>query len=100
VTLGVSVLARRPGMHIWTGTRVSAGGVETLDVDALCGTALDLTAIGAGLYDIYCGPVMLADTGGAPARVLLRHSLDMRHNPLDQEMTADPSAVSATKAAV
>jgi hypothetical protein len=40
------------------------------------------------------------NTDGAAGRVLLRHSLDMRHNSLDREMTAYPSAVSATRAAV
>jgi arylformamidase len=84
------------GVH--TGTHVDAprhfidgaGGVETLDVDALCGPAL--------VVDFrHCGPVKLADADGAPARVLLRHSPAMWHDPLDQETTADPSAVSAAE---
>jgi hypothetical protein len=60
---------------------------------------LDMTGIEAGLYDIYCGPVKLEGADGAPARVLLRHSSVVSHDPLNQEMTAHPAAVSATKAA-
>ena len=47
----------------------------------------------------YCGPLDLEGADGAPARVPLSNSLAVLHDPLDQEMTADPSAVTATKVA-
>ena len=59
-----------------------------------------MTGIGAGVYDIYCGPLKLEGADGAPARVLLRRFPTMRRDPPNHEMTADPSAVSATKAPV
>ena len=58
-----------------------------------------MTGIDAGLYDVYCGQVKLEGADGA-LRELLRHSPTMRHDAPDQEMTADPSAVSATRAPV
>jgi arylformamidase len=83
---------------------LSVGSPEThrvlLSAGVICVEGLDMIGIEAGLYDIYCGPVKLDGADGAPARVLLRHSPAMRHDPPDQEMTADPSAVSATKAPV
>jgi hypothetical protein len=58
-----------------------------------------MTRIDAGLYDVYCGQVKLEGADGALARVL-RHSPTMRHDAPEQEMTADPPAASATRAAV
>jgi arylformamidase len=81
---------------------LSVGSPEThralLSAGVICLEGLDMTGIDEGLYDIYCGPVKLEGADGAPARVLLRHAQTMRHDPPDQEMTADPSAVSTTEA--
>ena len=83
---------------------LSVGSPEThrvlLSAGVICFEGLDMTGRGAGVYDIYWGPLKLEGADGAPARVLLKQLPTMRRDPSDQEMRADPSAVSATRAPV
>jgi arylformamidase len=55
---------------------LSVGPPEThralLGASVVCVEGLDLTGVEAGAYEIFCGPVKLARSDGAPARVFLR----------------------------
>jgi arylformamidase len=57
---------------------LSVGSPEThrilLGADVVCVEGLDLSAVPAGHYEMFCGPVKLQDADGAPARVLLRQT--------------------------
>jgi kynurenine formamidase len=56
----------RPGMHVLEGD-------SAVSLEPGLSTASGQTANGsAGSYDVFCGPVKLEGTDGAPARVLLR----------------------------
>jgi arylformamidase len=55
---------------------LSVGDAEThrilLGSRVVCLEALDLGAVAPGWYDLYCGPLKLAGSDGAPARVVLK----------------------------
>jgi arylformamidase len=57
---------------------LSVGPPEThrvlLGAGVVCVEGLDLTGVEPGAYEIFCGPVKLEGSDGAPARVLLRRA--------------------------
>jgi arylformamidase len=57
---------------------LSVGPPEThrvlLGASVVCVEGLDLTGVEPGPYEVFCGPVKLEGSDGAPARVLLRRA--------------------------
>ena len=72
---GAQVLVDR-GVRLVGVDYLSVGDAEThrilLGARIVCLEGLDLRAVPPGGYDIFCGPIKLAGSDGAPARVILR----------------------------
>jgi arylformamidase len=58
---------------------LSVGPPEThrvlLGASVVCVEGLDLTGVEPGEYEVFCGPIKLDSSDGAPARVLLRRAV-------------------------